>query len=180
MTLELIDGTNQEGAGTMAVQQLGNDRTKAYADGTDLVMERVFDAPRDLVWQVLNDPARVTHWWGPEGYTTTVVEMDVRPGGKWRWINHTTGGEDAPFKGEYLEVIPPEKVVRTEIFDVPGFDDRAAIDTMTLEDLGDGRTKLVARSRFPSVGDLQGALAMGMIGGALASYDRLAAEIAKG
>jgi uncharacterized protein YndB with AHSA1/START domain len=163
----------------MAVQQLGNERTTAYADGQELVMERIFDAPRDLVWKVLTDPERVTNWWGPHGYTTTVVEMDVRPGGHWRWINHTTGGEDAAFKGEYLEVVPPEKVVRTEIFDAPGFDDRAAIDTMTLEDLG-GRTKLVARSRFPSVEDLEGALSMGMIGGALQSYDRLADEIAKG
>jgi uncharacterized protein YndB with AHSA1/START domain len=179
MTLELADATVQEGAASMARQQLGNERTVAYADGQELVMERIFDAPRDLVWKVLTDPERVTNWWGPHGYTTTVVEMDVRPGGRWRWINHTTGGEDAAFKGEYLEVVPPERIVRTEIFDAPGFDDRAAIDTMILEDLA-GRTKLVARSRFPSVEDLEGALAMGMIGGALATYDRLADEIAKG
>jgi len=176
---QLIEVTTQEGAATMPVQQLGNERTKAYADGQELVMERIFDAPRELVWSVMNDPERVTNWWGPRGYTTTVIEMDVRPGGRWRWINHTTGGEDAPFKGEYLEVVPPEKIVRTEIFDVPGFDDRAAIDTITFEDLGD-RTKVVARSRFPSVEDLEGALAMGMIGGALDTYDRLAEEIAKG
>ena len=164
----------------MAVQQqLGNDRTTAYTDGQDLVFERVFDAPRDLVWKVMTDPVRVTNWWGPHGYTTTVVEMDVRPGGHWRWINHTTGGEDAPFKGEYLEVEPPERTVQTQIFDVPGFDDKAAINTLTLEDL-DGRTRLVARSRFPSVEDLEGALATGMIGGALDTYDRLASEIAKG
>jgi uncharacterized protein YndB with AHSA1/START domain len=163
----------------MTAQQLGNERTTAYADGQNLVIERVFDAPRDLVWKVLTDPERVTNWWGPRGYTTTVVEMDVRPGGRWRWINHTTGGEDAPFKGEYLEVDPPRRIVQTQIFDVPGFDDRPAISTMELEDLG-GRTKLTARSRFPSVEDLQGALAMGMIGGALDTYDRLAEEIAKG
>jgi uncharacterized protein YndB with AHSA1/START domain len=181
MTLDVIDGTGTtaEGAGAMAVQQLGNERTTAYADGQDLVFEKIFDAPRDLVWAVMTDPERVTNWWGPRGYTTTVVEMDVRVGGTWRWINHTTGGEDAPFKGEYLEVVPPERIVQTEIFDVPGFDDKAAINTLTLEDLGE-RTKLVARSRFPSVADLEGALAMGMIGGALDTYDRLAEEIAKG
>jgi uncharacterized protein YndB with AHSA1/START domain len=163
----------------MTVQQLGNERTTAYTDGDELVIERIFDAPRDLVWKVMTDPERVTRWWGPIGYTTTVVEMDVRPGGRWRWINHTTGGESAPFKGEYLEVVPPERIVQTQIFDVPGFDDRAAINTMTLEDLGN-RTKVVARSRFPSVEDLQGALATGMIGGALQTYDRLADEIARG
>jgi uncharacterized protein YndB with AHSA1/START domain len=177
MTLELRETPAQEGTGPMAVQQLGDERTTAYADGAELVMERIFDAPRELVWKVLTDPERVTHWWGPRGYTTTVEEMDVRPGGRWRWINHTTGGADAPFKGEYLEVVPPERYVRTEIFDVPGFDDRAAIETLVLEDLGD-RTRLVSRSRFPSVEDLEGALATGMIGGALQTYDRLAEEIA--
>ena len=179
MTLYTTDTRRGEGAGTVAVQQLGNERTTAYTDGAELVFERVFDAPRDLVWKVLTDPERVTNWWGPHGYTTTVEEMDVRPGGRWRWINHTTGGEDAPFKGEYLEVEPPERMVQTQIFDVPGFDDKAAINTLTLEDL-DGRTRLVARSRFPSVEDLEGALATGMIGGALDTYDRLASEIAKG
>jgi uncharacterized protein YndB with AHSA1/START domain len=127
----------------------------------------------------MNDPERITNWWGPHGYTTTVEEMDFRVGGRWRWINHTTGGEDAPFKGEYLEIVPLEKVVRTEIFDVPGFDDRPAVDTILYEDLG-GRTKVTARSRFPSVEDLETALSMGMIGGALATYDRLADEIARG
>ena len=179
MTLEVTDTAHSEGADTVAPQQLGNDRTKAYADGQELVMERIFDAPRELVWNVMTDPARVTNWWGPHGYTTTVEEMDVRPGGRWRWINHTTGGENAPFKGEYLEVVPFERIVQTQIFDVPGFDDRAAINTMTFEDLG-GRTRVVARSRFPSVEDLEGAVAQGMIGGALDTYDRLADEIAKG
>lgn len=163
----------------MAVrQQLGNERTTAYTDGQELVLERIFDAPRDLVWKVMNDPERVTRWWGPRGYTTTVVEMDVRPGGRWRWINHTTGGEDAPFKGEYLEVQPPERIVRTFIFDVPGFDDRRAIETMTLEDLG-ARTRVTAKTRFLSVDELEGALSTGMIGGALDTYDRLAEEIAR-
>lgn len=180
MTVDVapVGGTDQ---GDLAVeaQQLGNERTAAWTDGPDLVMERVFDAPRELVWAVLTDPERVTNWWGPHGYTTTVEEMDVRPGGRWRWINHTTSGESAPFKGEYLEVVPPERIVQTEIFDVPGFDDKVAINTMTLEDLG-GRTRLLARSRFPSIEDLEGALSTGMVGGALQTYDRLADEIAKG
>ena len=163
----------------MPLQQLGDERTTVYLDGPELVMERIFDAPRELVWNVMNDPERVTNWWGPRGYTTTVVEMDVRPGDRWRWINHTTGGESVPFKGEYLEVVPPERLVRTEILDIPGFDDKAAIDTVVLEDLG-GRTKYTARSRFPSVEDLEGALSTGMVRGALETYDRMAEEIAKG
>jgi uncharacterized protein YndB with AHSA1/START domain len=181
MTTETVDTTTPEGAGTMAGQQLGNERTTAYTEGPYLVMERIFDAPRDLVWKVLTDPERIPHWWGPRSMTMTVEEMDVRPGGRWRWVGHSSDG-DAPFCGEYLEVVPPERLVRTEIFDVPPFNegpDNAAIETMTLEDLG-GRTKLVSRSKFPSVESLEGALATGMIGGALESYDRLADEIARG
>jgi uncharacterized protein YndB with AHSA1/START domain len=182
MTVELADSTRTEGATAMAVTQLGNDRTTAYTEGPELVMERIFDAPRDLVWTVLNDASRVPNWWGPRNTSMTVEEMDVRVGGRWRWIAHASDGNDAPFKGEYLEVVPPERVVRTEIFDVEPFNapGMAAVETMTLEDLGDGRTKLVSRSRFPSEEVLAGALATGMIGGALEAYDRLAEEIAKG
>ena len=144
-----------------------------------LVFERVFDAPRDLVWKVMTDPDRITNWWGPRGYTTTVEEMDLRTGGRWRYINHTTGGEDVPFKGEYLEVVPFERIVRTFIVDIPGLDDKAGIETMTLEAIGN-RTKLVERSTFPTVEDLESQLSVGMVDGALDTYDRLAEEIAKG
>ncbi len=183
MTLETIQTPANGGDDAMAVRQLGNDRTTAYTEGAELVMERVFDAPRELVWSVLTDPSRVTKWWGPEGYSTTVEEMDVQPGGRWRWVGRSPDGQEAPFRGEYLEVVPPERLVRTEIFDVPPFNADpagAAVETMTFEDLGDGRTKLVSRSRFPSAESLEGALATGMIGGALQTYDRLADEIANG
>jgi uncharacterized protein YndB with AHSA1/START domain len=182
MTLATTDELAPEGANAMAIQQLGNDRTTAYTEGADLVMERTFDAPRELVWKVLTDPERVKNWWGPHGYTAIVEEMDVRAGGKWRWIGVAPDGNQAPFKGEYLEVTPIERVVRTEVFDVPPFNEDPAshaVETMTLEDLG-GRTRLTSRSRWPSAEVLAGALATGMIGGALESYDRLAEEFARG
>ena len=152
--------------------------TTVYTEGADLVMQRIFDAPRDLVWNVITDPDRITNWWGPHGYTTTVEEMDVRVGGRWRFIQHTTGGEDVPFKGEYLEVVPPERMVQTFIFDVEPFNNEAAITTLTLEDV-DGKTRMTSRDRFPSVESLEGALSTGMTGGALQTWDRLAAELAK-
>jgi uncharacterized protein YndB with AHSA1/START domain len=162
----------------MAIQQLGNERTKAYTEGQDLIFERIFDAPRELVWKVLTEPERVPHWWGPRTTNATVVEMDVRPGGRWRWISSSDDGDFA-FTGEYLEVVPPERLVRTEIFDVPPYNEdpsQAAIESIVLKDLG-GRTKLISRSRFPSVESVEGALATGMIGGALESYDRIADEV---
>jgi uncharacterized protein YndB with AHSA1/START domain len=174
MTTAIDDPTTAEGAGSMAVQQLGNERTKAYTEGRDLVMERVFDAPRELVWNVMNDPAQVSNWWGPRGHTAPVAAMDLLVGGTWRWVGHTPDGRDVPFTGEYLEVDPPSKLVYTEIYDVPPFNEpgAAAINTITYEDLG-GRTKVVARGRFPSVETLEGALSTGMIGGALEAYDGL-------
>lgn len=153
--------------------------TTVYTEGPELVFERTFDAPRDLVWAVMTDPERVTHWWGPRGHTATVVEMDLRVGGRWRWIGHTPDGRDVPFKGEYLEVDQPSRLVQTEIFDVPGFDDKVAVNTLTFEAIGD-QTKFVARSRFPSVEDVDGALSTGMVAGAIESYDRFAEALARG
>lgn len=161
----------------MAVQQLGNETTTVYADGAELVMERTFEAPRELVWKALTEAERIPRWWGPRKTSMTVEEMDVRVGGRWRWVAHSDDG-DAPFKGEYLEVDPPNRLVNTEIFDVEPFNALApAIVTQTLEDVG-GKTKLVSRSVFPSAEVLEGALATGMVGGAIESWDRLAEEIA--
>ena len=162
-----------------AARQLGNERTMVYQDGLELVFQRVFDAPRDLVWKVITDPARVTNWWGPQGDTTTVLEMDVRTGGRWSYVSHTSGGEDVPFHGEYLDVEPPERIVRTFIVDIPGFADKVGRETLTLEDLG-GRTRMTERSHFDTMEDLQTQLDVGMVGGALDTYDRLAEEIARG
>lgn len=156
----------------MATQNLGNETTTVTTEDAELVIERVFDAPRELVWKAYTEPEHIQRWWGPHGTTTTVVEMDVRPGGTWRFVNHGPDGQDAPFKGEYLEVVPPERLVQTFIFDVEGFNDQAAAETLTLEAL-DGRTRVHARSRYPSVEALQGALSAGMVGGLIETYDRL-------
>ena len=163
----------------MAVQQLGNERTIAYTDGPELVMERIFDAPRELVWKVIT--TRADHrTGGAPGHKMTVVENDVRVGGRWRWIS-PVGGEDVPFTGEYLEVVPPERVVRTEMFDVPPFDlDGPAIETMTLEDLG-GRTEARLAEPVPvGRGPPGRPLDRHDRRRARQSYDRLAEEIALG
>ena len=157
------------------MMQLGDATTTVYADGAEFVMERIFDAPRELVWRALTEPERIPRWWGPSETTMTVEEMDVRPGGRWRWVSHSADG-DAPFCGEYLEVEPPERLVNTEMFDVEPFNQgEPAVVTQTLEDVG-GRTRLISRSRFPNEESLQGALATGMVGGAIESWNRLETE----
>ena len=177
MTLETIDAT-VEGAGPMAVRELGNERTRVYVDGLDVVFERVFNAPRELVWKVYTDPERIALWWGTNESRTEVVRMDLRVGGGWHYISHAPDREPIGFLGDYLEVEPPARIVRTFAVDVPGFP--PGRETMTLEDLGDGRTKITERGHFGSLEEIEQQVAVGMVAGALGMYDRLAHEIAKG
>ena len=77
----------------------------------ELVLARFFDAPRELVFRVWTDPKHVARWWGPHGFATTVHEMDVRPGGAWRYSMRAPDGNSYPFNGEYVEVVAPERLV---------------------------------------------------------------------
>lgn len=153
--------------------------TAIYSDGTDLVFERTFEAPREKVWQAFTDPKIVPRWWGKRGTTTTVVEMDVRPGGTWRYVSSDPGREDVVFFGEYLEVTPPERFRWTFMFDVEGLGPQGGPETHTFEDLG-GRTKVRSVGHFDSIEAIDGALATGMVAGAIETWDRLAEELARG
>ena len=77
----------------------------------ELVITRVFDAPRELVFEDWTDPAHVAEWWGPHGFKTTVQEMDVRAGGRWRYSMRGPDGIDYAFDGVFLEVVKPERLV---------------------------------------------------------------------
>src|SRR2546425_9155377 len=80
---------------------------------TEILITREFDAPRDLVFKAMTDPDLIPRWWGPRAYTTEVDQMDVRPGGKWRFINRTPDGAAHGFPGEDREIVPPERIVQT-------------------------------------------------------------------
>jgi len=142
----------------------------------DVVITRVFDAPRDLVYRVVTDPEQVPHWWGPEGGRTVVDEMDVRPGGRWRYVDTDDDGNEYAFHGIYHQVTPPECLVYT--FEFEGMPGHVMMETITFEDLGDGRTRLVDLGVFQSVEDRDGMVASGMESGARESMDRLAAVLA--
>lgn len=164
---------------TTVTERFRNDTTTVYSDEADLVWERTFDAPRQLVWDAFMDPLRIPRWWGPHGSTARVVEMDVRSGGKWRYVSHAPDRDDVPFMGEYLEVDPPRSFRWTFIVDVEGMRDHVGIETFTFEEVG-GKTKLTSRSHFSSVAELEGALATGMIAGGVETWDRFAAMLAEG
>jgi len=153
--------------------------TAIYQDGTDLVYERTFDAPRERVWKAFMDPDAIPRWWGPHDTSTTVAEMDVRPGGSWRYISRAPDRDDVSFFGEYLEIEPPERFRWTFMFDVEGLGEQGGPETFTFEDVG-GKTKVTSIGHFGSVEAIEGALATGMTAGAIETWDRLAAELAKG
>jgi uncharacterized protein YndB with AHSA1/START domain len=156
-----------------------NETTAVYSDGTDLVFERIFDAPREQVWKAFTDPEIIPRWWGKHGTTTTVVEMDVRPGGKWRYVNRDPGRDDVTFYGEYLDVAPIERYEWTFMFDVEGIGPMGGPETYRFDDLGD-RTKVTSVGHFDSVESIEGALSTGMVPGAIETWDRLAAFLADG
>ena len=153
--------------------------TTIYSEGGDLTYERTFDAPRELVWKAHTDPELIPRWWGQAGSTTTVAEMDVRPGGKWRYVSSAPGREDIAFYGEYLEVTPPELIKWTFMFDVEGVGPMGGPETLTLEDVG-GKTLMRAVSHMGSAETIEGALATGMVGGAIETWDRLDELLAQG
>lgn len=146
-----------------------NNPTEEAADGA-LVITRVFDAPRELVFKAYTDPNLIPQWWGPRGYTTTVDKMDVRPGGVWRFVQRGPDGNEYAFNGVYREIVPTERLAYT--FEFEGMPGHVLLETVTFEE-HDGKTKVTATALFDTVEDRDGMLKSGMEGGAAESWDRL-------
>jgi uncharacterized protein YndB with AHSA1/START domain len=142
----------------------------------EIQIERVFDGPRDRVFAVFTDPSLIPEWWGPRDTTTVVDQMDVRPGGSWRFVVHHADGRENAFRGTYREVTPPERIVQT--FEWEGLPGHVAVETASFEDLGD-RTKLTTTSLFHTVEERDGMLASGMETGAGETYARLDEVLAR-
>jgi uncharacterized protein YndB with AHSA1/START domain len=132
--------------------------------------ERVFDAPRDLVFATYTDPELIPEWWGSGAGTTVVDQMDVRPGGAWRYVITNPDGSGTAFRGTFREVSPPERIVQT--FEWEGLPGHVSVETAEFEDLG-GRTKITTTSIFHTTEERDGMLGAGMEGGLNESYRRL-------
>jgi uncharacterized protein YndB with AHSA1/START domain len=144
----------------------------------ELVITREFDAPRELVFKACTDPNLVPQWWGPRRFSTLVDMMDVRPGGQWRFINRDAEGNEYAFHGVYHEILAPERIIDTFEFEGLPETGHVTLETMKLEELPGGRTRLTVQSVFQSVADRDGTLQSGMEDGVNETYDRLA-EIMK-
>src|SRR5262245_26153952 len=114
----------------------------------ELVFTCVFNAPRELVFSAWTDPKHVAQWWGPKGFTTTISEMEVRPGGVWRFIMHGPDGRDYKNKIIFLEVVKPERLVYKHSPE-KGTEPVNFEVTVTFTQEGD-RTRLGMRMLFPS------------------------------
>lgn len=137
----------------------------------ELVITRVFDAPRELVFKVWTDPAHVAQWWGPHGFKTTIQEMDVRPGGHWRYSMRGPDGNDYPFDGVYTDVVAPEGLVFEGTIHADTSQSVWTEVTFTEED---GKTKVTVRQVF----SFESAATKGAPIGWNQQLDRLAAYLA--
>jgi uncharacterized protein YndB with AHSA1/START domain len=144
-----------------------------------LTVERVYDAPRELVWEAWTKPEHVSRWWGYGGVPLYVCEVDLRKGGTYRYVQQGEDGTEYPFIGIYREVVRPERLVYTQIFDVAPYNEHESVTYDTFEEVEGDKTKLTSRTEFASAETLQGAIDSGMEKGALDSMDRFAEYLAK-
>ena len=143
----------------------------------EILLTRVFDAPRELVFNAWIDPNHIAQWFGPDGFTTTILGMDVRPGGVWRFIMHGPDGVDYPNKIVYVEIVKPERLVYnhfSEDVDEPG----QFHVTMTFAEQA-GKTVLSMQMLFETAAERDRVVKeYGAIEGGEQTLDRLAAYLA--
>src|SRR3984957_18710779 len=131
----------------MDARHAGTSRAAGTSD-REIIITRVFDAPRELVWKAWTDPKHVVRWWGPKGFTTTIHEMDVRPGGIWRHTMHGPDGTNYPNESVFTEVVKPERIVFSHGGGKQGGDSDAQFQaTWTFEAQG-SKTKVTIRMLF--------------------------------
>lgn len=144
----------------------------------EIVISRVFDAPRELVFEAWIDPKHITHWWGPRGFTTTTAVMDVRPGGVWRFVMHSPDIVDYQNQIVYVEIVKPERLVYDHSSGEEG-DPGKFRTTVTFSDQG-GKTEITLRSLFKSAAERDRVIKeFGAIEGARQTLDRLAEYLAE-
>lgn len=143
----------------------------AEAGRQEVIVKRVFNAPRERVFATYVDPDAIPNWWGPRGLSTVVESYEVRPGGRWRFVQREPGGREYGFHGVCHDTVPNERIVQT--FEFEGMPGHVSLDTVTFAER-DGRTEVTAQSVFQSVEDRDGMLASGMTSGMAETYDRLA------
>ncbi len=160
-----------------------SNKMSVKVEGQEMILERVFDAPRELVFKAFSEAEHLKHWWGPRGWTLTVCNVDFRPGGIWHYcmkcIDENQGdfyGFESWGKAVYKEIEEAEKIVYVDYFsDAEGNEAEgmpSTLVTMTFVE-HEGRTKLVSRGQYASAEALKTVMDMGMEQGITETWDRL-------
>jgi uncharacterized protein YndB with AHSA1/START domain len=137
----------------------------------EVVLTRVFNAPRHLVFEAFTKPELLKRWFGPHGWFLSACEVDFRVGGSFRFVMHGPDGTEMGMRGKYVELAPPERSVHMESFDdFPGSESR--VTTIFIE--ADGKTTMTATVLYPSKEVRDAVIQSGMEHGAAETYDRLA------
>ena len=140
---------------------------------TQILITRDFAAPRHLVYRAWTTPELVKRWWAGQRGTMKTVDIDLRVGGTWRYVMDTNGGFEIAFHGEYREIVPNERIVNTEVFEMPGASDSdASLNRVTFTE-ADGRTSLALLVETPSKEVRDAIIESGMEGGMQEHMDLL-------
>lgn len=138
-----------------------------------ILITREFDAPRHLVFRAITTPEFVKRWWHANRGEVTIAEIDMRVGGKWRYVSVTDDGFEVGFHGEYREIVPNERIVSTEVYEgAPGGDENGTVNTVTLTE-NDGRTTMTTLVQAPSKEIRDAIVESGMEAGMQDAYDLL-------
>ncbi|MFC6964571.1 SRPBCC family protein [Halocatena marina] len=151
-----------------------SDETEIETKESSLIIRRTFAASRERVWKAWTDPEQVIQWWGPNGFTTTVHEMDVKPDGVWRFVMHGPDGVDYPNEIVYDEIVEPERLVYTHRSNEEN-DPGSFQVTVTFVEQEDTKTELTMRQLYKSAAEFDKSVEeFGAIEGAIQTLDHLA------
>ena len=138
-----------------------------------ILITREFDAPRHLVYKAWTTPELVKRWWHANRGEATIVEIDLRVGGRWRYVMVTSDGVEVGFHGEYREIVANERLVSTEVYEgIPDAEEHAALNILTLTELA-GRTTLTVLVEHPTKEGRDAHINSGMEGGMQDAMDLL-------
>lgn len=159
----------------MSVNKKSNE-TLTRVEGKEMIMERFFMAPHELVFAAYTDPDHIKNWWGPIGWQTTTYQMDVRPGGIWHYCMRSEEGQEAWGKSVYQIVDEPKLLVYTDIFSDENGNDSEELPAMkiTVEFVEEENgTRIISRTLFDSMESLNQVKEMGAVEGMTQTFDRL-------
>lgn len=160
---------------------MSDSKTMVTTSGKQLHMERLFNAPRQLVFEAWSKPDYLARWWGPKGWTLPVCKVDFRAGGSWHYCMRGPEGEESWGKAIYHQIVVPERIVYSDYFsDAAGtLSDQMPVGTTTMTFIElDGKTKVIGESEYPAAADLEKVIQMGMLEGMNESLNRLEEALA--